>query len=93
MRSRSSAAAGALLLALLAVAAPLAAVTPPVPSTPPDYVVDLAGVMDGGVRARLSALLRELEERTSAQLVVLTVGSLEGESLEAFAIDLAHTRW
>jgi len=85
--------AAALLLALLAVAVPLAAVDPPVPATPSNYVVDLAGVFDAGVEARTNAVLRELEERTTAQVVVLTVRSLEGESLEAFSIDLAHNRW
>ena len=73
--------------------APLLAVGPPVPASPPNYVVDLAGVIDDGVEARTNALLRELEQRTTAQVVVLTLPTLEGESLEAFSIDLAHNRW
>jgi len=85
--------AGALLIALLAIAVPLRAIGPPVPATPPNYVVDLAGVIDQSVENRMNALLRELEERTTAQVVVLTLSSLEGESLEAFSIDLAHNRW
>jgi len=84
---------GALLAALLAVAAPAAAVGPPVPASPPNYVVDLAGVIDDGVEAQTNTLLRELEDRTTAQVVVLTLPTLEGESLEAFSIDLAHNRW
>jgi uncharacterized protein len=83
----------ALAVILLAISAPARAVDPPVPATPPDYVVDLAGVIDSASRARLSALLRELEEKTTAQVVVLTLRSLAGESLEAFSIDLAHNRW
>jgi uncharacterized protein len=78
---------------LLAVVAPAAAVGPPVPATPPNYVVDLAGVIDDGVEARTNALLRELEQRTTAQVVLLTLPTLEGESLEAFSVDLAHNRW
>ena len=57
---------------------------------PPNYVVDLAGVIDDGMEARTNTLLRELEERTSAQVVVLTLPTLAGESLEAFSIDLAQ---
>ena len=78
---------------LLAVAAPAAGVDPPIPATPPNYVVDLAGVIDPAAEGRLNGLLRELEERTTAQVVVLTVRSLAGEPLEAFSIDVAHNRW
>jgi uncharacterized protein len=85
--------AGALVVAGLAAAAPLGASGPPVPQTPPNYVVDLAGVIDDGLEARMDSQLRELEERTTAQVVVLTLPTLEGESLEAFSIDLAHNRW
>jgi uncharacterized protein len=92
MSFRHRVAAGA-LLGLLALAAPAAAVQPAIPATPPDYVVDLAGVMDAGARSRTSALLRQLEERTGAQIVVLTLQSLDGEALEAFSIDVAHNRW
>jgi len=82
-----------LVLSLTAFAAPLMAVGPAVPASPPNYVVDLAGVIDDGVEARTNTLLRELEERTTAQMVVLTLPTLDGESLEAFSIDLAHSRW
>jgi uncharacterized protein len=84
--------AAALLLGLCAAAA-LRAAGPAVPATPPDYVVDLAGVVDDGVEARLNALLRELEQQTTAQVVVLTLPTLDGEALEALSIDLAHNRW
>ncbi|MHB8836075.1 MAG: TPM domain-containing protein [Candidatus Methylomirabilia bacterium] len=93
MSTRCKAFGAALLSALIAIAAPLFAVGPPVPAMPPNYVVDLAGVIDDGVEARTNALLRELEERTTAQVVVLTLPTLDGESLEAFSIDLAHNRW
>jgi uncharacterized protein len=81
------------IVVLFAVAPPVAAVGPAVPASPPNYVVDLAGVIDDGVEARTNTLLRELEARTTAQVVVLTLPTLEGESLEAFSIDLAHNRW
>jgi uncharacterized protein len=93
MSMRINAFRAALFVALIAVAAPILAAGPPVPASPPNYVVDLAGVIDDGVEARTNTLLRELEERTTAQVVVLTLPTLEGESLEAFSIDLAHNRW
>jgi uncharacterized protein len=82
-----------LTVLLLAAVLPAAAAGPAVPATPPDYVVDLAGVIDDAVEARMDAQLRELEQLTTAQVVVLTLPSLQGESLEAFSIDLAHNRW
>jgi uncharacterized protein len=82
-----------LAVVLCAAAVSVAAVGPAVPATPPNYVVDLAGVIDDGVQARTNALLRELEQQTTAQVVVLTLPTLEGESLEAFSLDLAHNRW
>jgi len=93
MNTRFKAFGAAQFAALIAFASPLMAVGPPVPASPPNYVVDLAGVIDDGVEARTNTLLRELEERTTAQVVVLTLPTLEGESLEAFSIDLAHNRW
>ena len=93
MRIRCRVSRAALLVALLVVAAAAAAAGPPVPATPPNYVVDLAGVVDDAVEARTNGLLRELEQTTTAQVVVLTLPTLEGESLEAFSIDLAHNRW
>ena len=82
-----------IVVALFAIVVPVAAVGPPVPASPPNYVVDLAGVIDDGVEARTNALLRELEQQTTAQVVVLTLPTLEGESLEALSLDLAHNRW
>ncbi len=52
------------------------------------YVTDLAGVMGPDTKARLEALCREVEEKTGAQIAVVTVHSLEGESVENFTVDL-----
>jgi uncharacterized protein len=93
LRSRPRLLAAAVLALLLAAAFPATAVSPPVPATPPDYVVDLAGIVDDASEARLNALLRDLERQTTAQVLVLTLRSLEGESLEAFSLDVAHNRW
>jgi uncharacterized protein len=64
-----------------------------VPSHPSNYVTDLAGIVDDNTEARLDGLLRELELKTTAQIMVLTIDSLEGASLEDFSIDIAHNKW
>ena len=69
-------------LTLLALAAPAAAQTFPALS---GRVVDQAQVLDPGVRAELAAKLRALETQTSHQLVIATVTSLEGRSVEDYA--------
>jgi uncharacterized protein len=69
-----------------------AAATPEPPAVPHDYVVDLAGVMDNAAKARLNALLLELEQKTTAQVLVLTVQSLDGQDIEGFSIGMAE-KW
>lgn len=64
-----------------------------VPEKPPNYVVDLAGIIDDATENRLNGYLQELEQKTTAQLVVLTIPSLEGESIEDFSITLANDKW
>jgi uncharacterized protein len=63
-----------------------------IPGTPDRHVMDLAGVLDDGVKTKLDGYLRELEQKTTAQVVVLTVESLEGRSIEEFSLDVAE-RW
>jgi len=55
---------------------------------PASYVTDLAGVLGVETDARLEALCTELEQKTGAQLAIVTVSSLEGESVEIYAADL-----
>ncbi len=74
-----------LLAALFAFRA--VASTPEPPAVPRDYVVDLAGVMSPDAGARLNALLLELEQKTTAQVLVLTVQSLDGQSIEEFSFN------
>ncbi len=68
------------------------AVTPPLPAHPSQYVVDLAGVIDANSQARLNTMLRDLEARTTTQVVVLTLNSLEGEPIEDFSHQTA-VKW
>jgi uncharacterized protein len=55
---------------------------------PRGYVTDLAGVINAEKKASLEALCTELEQKTGAQLAIVTVRSLEGESVETYAVDL-----
>src|SRR5258708_29066646 len=52
------------------------------------YVSDLAGVIRPEAKTRLEALCAELEQKTGAQMAIVTVQSLEGESVENYAVDL-----
>ena len=52
------------------------------------YVSDLAGVISPDEKIRLEALCAEIEEKTGAQMAIVTVQSLEGESVENYAVDL-----
>jgi uncharacterized protein len=81
-----------LLLILVSFAPPISAAVR-VPPQPPNYVVDLANIIDSNAETSLNAYLKELERKTSAQVVVLTVTSLDGESIEDFSISLAHDKW
>ena len=67
--------------ALLAPAAG-AAVTVKDPGT---YVVDTAGLIDAGTERRVEGWLRELEQKTTAQVKILTVPTTEGEDIVGFA--------
>jgi uncharacterized protein len=55
---------------------------------PSGYVTDFAAVIAPDTKARLEALCREVEGKTGAQIAVVTVHSLEGDSVENFAVDL-----
>jgi uncharacterized protein len=55
---------------------------------PSGYVSDLAGVIRTDARMRLEPLCAQLEQKTGAQMAIVTVHSLEGESVETYAVDL-----
>jgi uncharacterized protein len=63
------------------------------PEKPLNHVVDLAGIVNDNIEANLNRYLLELEQKTSAQMVVLTINSLEGRSLEDFSLTVAHEKW
>ncbi len=85
--------AGCVLALQLLISLPVFGVTPEPPSMPGNYVVDLAGIMPAEVKAHLNAYCKELEQKTTAQMVILTIRSLDGESIDEFSLKMAHDRW
>ena len=59
---------------------------------PQGYVSDFAGVLSAQAKEKLTALCAEVDQKTKAQIAIVTVSSLEGEPVEQFSIDLA-TAW
>lgn len=57
--------------------------------SPKGYVNDFAGVLNVATKQKLEALCTEVDEKAHAQIAVVTVSSLEGESVDQFTIDLA----
>ncbi|MFO7460439.1 MAG: TPM domain-containing protein, partial [Desulfatiglandales bacterium] len=84
-RSMRVAAAAAFALVVLVQGA-VALDVPPLRARVNDY----AGMLTQGVVRQVDLLLKDLEERDSTQIVVLTVSSLEGEALEDFSMRVAE---
>jgi uncharacterized protein len=55
---------------------------------PTSYVTDLAGIISPDAKARLEALCLELEQKTGAQMAIVTVRSLDGEDVDQYGNDL-----
>jgi len=64
-----------------------------IPATPANPVVDLAGIIDDAIETKINRYLRELEGKTTAQMAILTVKSLEGQTIEEFSLTVAHDQW
>ncbi len=76
------------LVAALLVATVVAAVEVPYLS---GRVNDQAGLLGDSFETGLDGRLRQLEEETGAQVVVLTIPSLEGDPIEDFSIRVVET--
>lgn len=63
------------------------------PDMPTNYVVDLAGIINDNIESKLNKYFKELEQKTTAQLAILTIKNLEGESIEELSIRVAHDKW
>lgn len=59
---------------------------------PQGYVSDFAGVIDAAPRAKITTLCAEVDQKTQAQIAVVTIHSLEGVPVEDFAVNLFQ-RW
>ncbi len=68
----------------------VSASTPEPPSRPANYVVDLAGVIRPEIKRGLNSFLSDLEAKTTAQAIILTVKSLDGESIDGFSLRIAE---
>ena len=55
---------------------------------PQGYVTDLANVINPSTRQKIEMLGTELQQKTGAQIAVVTVNSLEGQTREDYAADL-----
>lgn len=53
------------------------------------YVTDLAGVLSSSAKNQLTALCTEVQQKTQAQIAVVTIKSLGDRPLEDYSIDLA----
>ena len=76
------------LLILLALVLPAAALD--VPSSN-GYVTDQAGIISSATEQKLERFLRSFEESDSTQIAILTIASLQGESVDEYALKVAET--
>jgi uncharacterized protein len=79
-----------LLLALAMVLASLASVLALDFPALSGRVVDEAGILDAATRAGLTQKLADLEAKTTDQLVVVTLKSLQGTTIEDFGVQLGR---
>jgi uncharacterized protein len=59
---------------------------------PQGYINDFAGVLSATAKQQLTDLCKEVDQKTGAQIAVVTVSSLDGDTIEQYSIDLA-TQW
>lgn len=60
--------------------------------TPTSYVQDFAGVIDAGSKQQMEQLGREVWQQAHAKIIVVTIHSLDGVTIEEFATDL-EDKW
>lgn len=75
------------LLMLSAQTAPAQQAVPPLTGR----VVDQAGILSPNTERTLTTMLAEHEAQTSNQIAVLTIPSLQGETIETYSIRVAET--
>jgi len=75
----------AICLALLLFLSTVAHAEKTDPLKPQGYVSDFAGVLSQAGKAQITALCGEVEQKTHAQIAVVTVKTLDGQPIEDFA--------
>ena len=53
-----------------------------------EFVTDNANMIDSSYEVQISALAEQIEQKTTVEIAVVTVESLEGESREVYAVNL-----
>jgi len=86
--ARLSAAALLFLAAMQVLCAPASQAEDLTKIAPTGYVIDLAGTLDPTAKSKLTALCAELQQKTGAQMAIVTVHSFDGRSVEDYAADL-----
>src|SRR5271156_1013133 len=86
--ARLSAAALLFLAAMQVLCAPASHAEDLTKIAPTGYVIDLAGTLDPTAKSTLTALCAELQQKTGAQMAIVTVHSFDGRSVEDYAADL-----
>jgi uncharacterized protein len=76
-----------LLLFLLSFTVSLSAAD--IESAPRTFVEDRAAVLNAGTKQQLIGLLQELEQKTNARIIVLTVDSTSGRDIHQYAFERA----
>jgi len=79
-----------LVLLLLAGSAPAQV---KIPDKPRHYVEDLANVVNANHERSLNGILQELEQKTGAQYIILTVDTTGSTPIAQFSVELAHDKW
>lgn len=78
------------LMVCFVIVAALAFAVPNYPK-PVGHVNDFANIISDGARQQLESQLRDYREKTSIELAVVTVLSLEGKTVEDYTIGLAQS--
>jgi uncharacterized protein len=79
-----------LLLAVLSVFSPAFAEKVASMPAPTGYIDDYAGVMTTDGRAQVDRICHEIHLKTKAQIFVVTIRTLDGETIQTFSNDLYH---
>ncbi|MEW6558068.1 MAG: TPM domain-containing protein [Elusimicrobiota bacterium] len=63
-----------------------------IPQKPIGYISDFANILDDNTESELNSLVTQVEQKTSAEIAVVTVSSLDGMSVEDYANELFN-KW